>query len=330
MKQLLTFFISVLMLTGIKAQDTFSIVAVDSVTGEVGSAGASCVDLTNFPSLTTDFIGELFPNHGAANSQAFYVEANQERVRQRMLLGLEAPQVISYIIANDIQNMPELRQYGVATIKNGSPAAAAHTGSSTNSYTGDRVGTFYAIQGNILLGPEILDSMESRFLNAQGDLACKLMAAMQGANVVGADSRCAIYGTSSLFAFVKVAQPSDTFGNPSFLVSVRTAAGDSIEPIDSLQILFDSTHNCNPVNIKQDVVNDDIRIYPNPARDVIQVDLGKRSSSRIEIYDMMGKLIYAGEYHSKDAVNISGFSSRTLILKVIFDDTAYIRKVFRE
>lgn len=28
-----------------KSQDTFSIVAVDSITGEVGSAGASCVDL---------------------------------------------------------------------------------------------------------------------------------------------------------------------------------------------------------------------------------------------------------------------------------------------
>ena len=45
-------------------QDTFSIVAVDPKTGEVGSAGASCVDLTNFPNFATGFLGELFPEEG--------------------------------------------------------------------------------------------------------------------------------------------------------------------------------------------------------------------------------------------------------------------------
>ena len=42
-------------------QDTFSIVAVDPQTGEVGSAGASCVDLSNFPNFATGFLSELFP-----------------------------------------------------------------------------------------------------------------------------------------------------------------------------------------------------------------------------------------------------------------------------
>ena len=52
------------------SQDTFSIVAMDPITGEVGSAGASCVDLdaNNLP--TDDFLGELFPGLGAINSQA--------------------------------------------------------------------------------------------------------------------------------------------------------------------------------------------------------------------------------------------------------------------
>ena len=35
----------VISITNSFSQDTFSIVAVDSITGEVGSAGASCVDL---------------------------------------------------------------------------------------------------------------------------------------------------------------------------------------------------------------------------------------------------------------------------------------------
>ena len=99
-----------------------------------------------------------------------------------------------------------------------------------------------------MLGQKVLDSMESRFLKEPGDLACKLMAALQGANMVGADSRCGPNGTSSLFAFVKVAQPTDTFGNPSFNVSVRTAENARIEPIDSLQLKFDLEHNCNTLD----------------------------------------------------------------------------------
>ena len=65
------------------------------------------------------------------------------------------------------------------------------------------------------------------------------MAAMQGANVVGADSRCAPNGTSSLFAFLKVAQPEDEEGTPSTLINVMTHDGDRKEPIDLLQRQFD-------------------------------------------------------------------------------------------
>jgi hypothetical protein len=70
------------------AQDTFSIVAVDSVTGEVGSAGASCVDLILFfPNYTTDFLGDLIPGQGAINTQASYNVTNQNNARSRMLAG---------------------------------------------------------------------------------------------------------------------------------------------------------------------------------------------------------------------------------------------------
>jgi len=224
------------------AQDTFSIVAVDTATGEVGSAGASCVNLSSFPGFSDDFLGVLIPNVGAINTQAFYLQSNQNNATNQMNQGLTPTQIINWLVANDVQSMPELRQYGIAALGKVNPSAAAHTGTGTDDYKGQRVGTTYAIQGNILLGPEVLDSMESRFLNTEGDLACKLMAAMQGANIVGADSRCAPFGTSSLFAFLKVAQPTDVFGSPSFLVSVRTAGSQGIEPIDSLQTLFDNAY----------------------------------------------------------------------------------------
>ena len=226
------------------AQDTFSIVAVDSTTGEVGSAGASCVDLllTSFPN--DDFLSQLVPNVGAINTQAYYNGINQVNATERMNLGDTPEQIINWLIANDIDATPNFRQYGIAALVNGAPMTAAYTGVATDDYKGHILGSNYAIQGNILLGRQVLDSMESRFLSEPGDLACKLMAALQGAKMVGADARCSENGTSSLFAFVKVSKPEDEFGKPSFIVSVRTRDGARIEPIDSLQRKFNLVHSC--------------------------------------------------------------------------------------
>ncbi len=72
----------------------------------------------------------------------------------------------------------------------GTPRSAAYTGQNCVNYKNHITGRNYSIQGNILLGQQILDSMEARFLRAEGELACRLMEALQGAKVVGADTRC--------------------------------------------------------------------------------------------------------------------------------------------
>ena len=84
------------------AQDTFSIVALDSNTGEVGSAGASCVDLFQTPFSNDDFLGELFPGVGAINSQAYYLGTNQNNAATRMNLGDTPSQIIEWLVANDV------------------------------------------------------------------------------------------------------------------------------------------------------------------------------------------------------------------------------------
>ncbi|HQW25226.1 MAG TPA: hypothetical protein PLV75_04695, partial [Saprospiraceae bacterium] len=63
--------------TSLSAQDTFSIVAADSTTREVGSAGASCVDLFAAGLADPSFLGQLLPDTGAINTQAFYLPTNQ-------------------------------------------------------------------------------------------------------------------------------------------------------------------------------------------------------------------------------------------------------------
>jgi uncharacterized Ntn-hydrolase superfamily protein len=245
-----------------------------------------------------------------------------------MNLGETPNQIISWLVANDVQSQPQFRQYGIAAIINGSPEAAAHTGSSTDNYKNHIVGPYYSIQGNILLGQEVLDSMESRFLNESGDLACKLMAALQGANMIGADTRCSSNGTSSLFAFVKVAQPTDVFGNPSFNVSVRTANNSGIEPIDSLQTKFDLVHSCNSLGLNEtEDFSKFFSIYPNPTSDYITLDNKTEENYDLFLFDITGKLLSQESIYKTKNLNISQYKSGTYVLKITNDNRTLVKKV---
>ncbi len=314
-----------------KSQDTFSIVAVDSITGEVGSAGASCVDLFQLGLPNDDFLGQLIPNVGAINTQAHYNPTNQTNATTRMNLGETPSQIINWLITNDVQSMPEFRQYGIAAIINGDPKAAAHTGASTDNYKNHITGSYYSIQGNILLGQEVLDSMESKFLNETGDLACKLMAALQGANIIGADTRCNSNGTSSLFAFVKVAQPTDIFGHPSLNVSVRTNNNSGIEPIDSLQTKFDLIHNCNTLNLTESKdFHKFFSIYPNPTSNYLTINNKTEQLYNVFLFNMSGKLTYQTSIDKTKKIKISNYKSGTYFLKINNKNRAVVKKIIIE
>jgi len=285
--------------TKLHAQDTFSIVAADSTSREVGSAGASCVDLFAAGFADPSFLGQLLPDTGAINTQADYTPANQNNARIRMRAGDSPVQIISWLANNDVNDNPTVRQYGVVGFNGSNVSAAGYTGSNCINYknhiTGNIDGIYYSIQGNILLGQQILDSMEYNFRNAEGDLACRLMAAMQGANVVGADTRCAPDGTSSLFAFLKVAQPSDAYGSPSFNISLRTRDNTQIEPIDSLQTIFDAQHSCGVTGIHEVVQDGLLKVYPNPAQNEITIKADPSLiGSQYIISDSSGKDLIIG------------------------------------
>ncbi len=299
----------------LQAQDTFSIVAADSTTQEVGSAGASCVDLVPF-GLTADFLGNLMPMKGAINTQAAYLSANQNNARTRMNAGDTPQQIIDWVVANDVQNNPHVRQYGIVGFVNGSPEAAAYTGSNCMDVkyhkTGKVNGVAYSIQGNILLGEHIIDSMEARFLAETGDLRCKLMAALQGANVVGADSRCTPYGTSSLFAFVKVSKPTDTYQSPSFKIGVRATVGAPFEPIDSLQNLFDQQYNCATSSTLEPIeAGLAFTVFPNPAEGNCTIVYQGTSLEKIEgcAYNALGQNMHSFSFLKSTTLDLQHWPS---------------------
>ena len=170
-----------------KSQHTFSIVAVDPITGEVGSAGATCGDNIIWPgSPGAIIISDIIPGVGAIHTQSYYNTTNQSNAHNRMVLGDSPQDIIAWLVANDISFNPSIRQYGVVDYNGGRPRSAAYTGANCFAYKNHLLGPNYAIQGNILLGQQILDSMESGFNNTEGCLSDKLMAAMQS----GENSRC--------------------------------------------------------------------------------------------------------------------------------------------
>lgn len=281
--------------SSVLAQDTFSIVAVDEETGEVGSAGASCISADNlqvfFPGADPDFLGELIPGLGAINTQSFYLPQNQQAARNRLLAGDTPQQLVDWLAVNDAQGNSTQRQYGVAALVDGAAQAAAFTGVNCLDAKGHRVGSNYSIQGNILLSEDILDNMETAFLTTEGCLAEKIMAAMQAANVAGADSRCLSNGTSSMFAFLKVARADDSPTDPAVRVFVALNLGEG-EPIDSLQTLFDQIQPCLPTSVRQAPQTLDFTVAPNPASGNIRLHFPENYGLlQVEVYDAQGRLL---------------------------------------
>lgn len=216
------------------AQDTFSIVAVDTVTGEIGSAGASCVGAIN--GVGAFILSDVLEGIGAIHTQASYLEANQLTARQRMLAGDSPQQVIDYMVAHDAQNNPTIRQYGVVDLRRRGESAA-YTGANCIDYKNHATGRGYAVQGNILSGQMIIDTMKNTFLRTPGPLADRLMATLEAAKIIGADTRCASRGTSSRSSFIKVVRIGD--GSVPYLQKIVPDSPVGSDPITILHTMFD-------------------------------------------------------------------------------------------
>jgi len=206
---------------------TFSIVAVDSTTQEVGSAGASCI-------WGASLISDVHPGVGAIHTQALWNIQNQNRARIFMNQGLSPEAIIDSLVANDVEGDPTVRQYGIVDLVGGG-RSAGYTGINCMDYKNHQLGPTYAVAGNILLGAEVLDAMEQAFLTTPGPLADRLMATLQAANIPGADSRC-LPDRPARSAFIRVARFDDPVTNLTLDLDVYdTATGN---PIDMLQDLY--------------------------------------------------------------------------------------------
>lgn len=222
------------------SQHTFSIVAVDTVSGELGGAGATCLDTFDCNCPGAVIINGIVPGKGVAHAQAQVCvpNVNLQNALRWIDSGLTAVQVLDSLFARDACPFGDTanRQYGIITVNGGRVWLAGFTGSGTLPYAAHRIGNDYVVLGNILLGPEVLDSIEAGFRRGGSSLAERLMAALLAASrIVGADRRCLADSVSSLSAFLRVARPTDTTPYINLVVSWIPPG---IDPIDSLYLLY--------------------------------------------------------------------------------------------
>jgi len=323
------------------AQDTFSIVAVDPETGEIGGAGASCVD--GAAQLGgVQLINKIVPGVGAVNAQALVCvnpNINLDNAIKRLEEGLTASQVLQWLMVNDACSAggfnPEQRQYGIVSVdQSGMIETAGFSGSSNQAFSNHITGPNYAIQGNILLGPQVIENMEANFNNTEGSLAAKLMAAMQGANIAGADTRCLARGTSSTSGFLRVYKPEDDIDEPYLFLNVAEMPFGE-EPIDSLQTLFDEWASTTSTEEQLEEEGSDlIKIFPNPARDMLEVSLDPSVDyQQFVVMDIRGYVIM--ELEARSVGNIFGIDVSLMpegiyVFQVLTSDNKTYSKKFKK
>ena len=159
---------------------TFSIVARDGDAWGVAVA-------SKFLSVGS-IVPEVRAGTGAVATQAWGRYAYRAEVLDALTSGTAAPAALAVALAAD--DGREHRQLGVV----GVDGAATHTGSECLPWAGGRTGgdgtTAYAIQGNILTGPEVLDEMERAWLASAGrPLDHRLLDALLAGDAAGGDSR---------------------------------------------------------------------------------------------------------------------------------------------
>ncbi len=177
------------------AQATWSIILVDTRTGEVAVGCATCLSGFDLKEGTP----VLLTGVGAASAQSSVDINFQNRtfIRDRLAEGVAPATIITQLSTFDTSH--QSRQYGIADALGRSATftgtgagqwRGGEAGSYEYSYVG-RVGTvWYAIQGNVLTGaPVVLEAVEAA-INGPGDLPARLMQSMEAARSMGGDGRC--------------------------------------------------------------------------------------------------------------------------------------------
>src|SRR5215831_18414718 len=176
-----TLLILILMLASAShAMATFSIVAIDPANGDLGVAVASRYFA----------VGAVVPwadaNVGAVATQANVNVGYGPKALELLRQGLTAQQVMDRLFAEDSFPGKDGRQIAIVDAKGN---IAVFTGDGAQDWKGHLKGATWSAQGNILVGPHVVEAMGKAFESTNDELAEKLYAALKAGDDAGGDSR---------------------------------------------------------------------------------------------------------------------------------------------
>lgn len=219
---------------------TFSIVARDPATGDMGVAVQS-----HWFAVGADVIwGEA--GVGVVATQSFIDPSYGPLGLDLMRAGKTAPEALRGLLAADAY--ADARQVAMLDAQG---HVASHTGARCIAAAGNIVGMDYSAQANIMEKPTVWPAMGKAFEIAQGDLADRLIAALEAAQREGGDIR----GRQS--AAILVVRGKST-GRPWADKVIDLRVDDSADPINELKRLvryhraYDHMENGDACSTKQD------------------------------------------------------------------------------
>ena len=279
MKRALFALVSLLLLPG-SAFATWSVIAVDRATGRVVIASATCVDRDDQFLMGVQAV--VVPGKGVAACQAAVdnTHQNQMFVFQELQKGTD-PKVIIEQLSKDPAF--QSRQFGILDLQG---RRSGHSGL-TNGYVSQDIqgqvpGTevFYSIQGNILRPGQVVPNAVQAFINTNGAITDRVMAAMEAADGSGGDSRCTCppWPTdgskpkipcdekTAHVAYILMAEKGDTNGDShnngkyTMYITVSQPApdhgpnvireGENLNPVKTLRLRYDEWRKRQPASFK--------------------------------------------------------------------------------
>jgi len=270
---------------------TFSICAIDAKTGESGVAVTTRVP----------FVGRAVPwvraGVGAVATQAWTV-VEYGRQGLDLLEKNVAPQdAIERLLADD--KGKERRQLAMIDMQG---RTSAFTGKETNALAGSRQGPGYTVQGNILVGREVIDAVADHFESSAGagmTLAERLILALEAGQKTGGDKRKGLFQSAA----IRIADPKNP-GRGGDHISLSIDVGEHQEPVAEMK-----------------------RIYYSTAR-----RLGYRTFSAVEGEDVieLKRMLHKTGYWRKDAPPIPELPDLDFDRTLVRKDPARLRALFEE
>ena len=158
--------------------NTYSIVARDAATGQLGAAVQS-----HWFSVGSIVIWAE-PGIGAVATQSFVEPSYGPLGLQRMRAGENAEQALSALLALDEHT--DVRQIGMVDSQG---VVANHTGENAITEFCDIAGDEFTVQANMMWKPTVCLAMKTAFENSEGDLAERMLVALEAAQAEGGDIR---------------------------------------------------------------------------------------------------------------------------------------------